>query len=329
TRPVTIRVKPLPAGEPEGFTGGVGDFTMNATLSASELNVNEALSLKITVRGTGNLPLLGEPVVNLPPDHDLYDVNRSVNISTEGNRISGSVTFEYPIVARHAGRFRIAPVKFAWFDPSSGSYRSATSGEFNFTVLKGEGGETPGSVYIPGLNQERVTDIGTDIRDISRSVPLFTPLATTLLGKGWFRLLYILAVLTALTAMILIRFVARRNADMKLVRTRKASRFARTRLRQADRMRKEGNRDRFYEEIGKAVWGYIADKLNIETSALSKDRVIMEMEQRGIDGVNVSEFSRILDESEFSRFAPSAEKSDMDRLYHDTAELVRNLENKL
>ncbi|MGW8316442.1 MAG: BatD family protein, partial [Bacteroidales bacterium] len=127
TLPVTIHVKPLPAGAPEGFTGGVGDFTMNASLSASEIGVNEALSLKITIRGTGNLPLLGAPEVNLPPDHDLYDVNQSLNTSTSGNRISGSVTFEYPIIARHAGRFRIAPIRFAWFDPSDNTYRTATS----------------------------------------------------------------------------------------------------------------------------------------------------------------------------------------------------------
>jgi len=116
TPPVTIHVKPLPPGAPEGFNGAVGNFSMNASLSATEVGVNEALSLKITIKGTGNLPLLGEPKVNLPPDHDLYDVTKSLNTSTSGNRVSGSVTFEYPIIARHAGRFRIAPVRFAWFD---------------------------------------------------------------------------------------------------------------------------------------------------------------------------------------------------------------------
>ena len=329
TRPVTIRVKQLPAGEPEGFTGGVGEFTVNASLSADEVEVNEALSLKITIRGTGNLPLLGEPKVNLPPDHDLYDVTRSVNISTEGNRISGSVTFEYPIVARHAGRFRIAPVRFAWFDPAGGQYRSASSGEFTFTVLKGENEGSPGSIYIPGLMQERVGDIGTDIRDITRSTPLFTPLSATLLGKGWYKMLYVLAILAAIAAIILFRYVARRNADLRLVRTRKASRLARVRLKQADKMRKEGRQDRFYEEIGRAIWGYLSDKMNIETSALSRERVIGEMEQRGVDGETINEFLGILDESEFSRFAPSAEKSDVDRLYRDAAELVRKLENRL
>ena len=99
TLPVSIHVKPLPSGAPVGFTGAVGEFQMKAALSSSEIGVNEALSMKITISGTGNLPLLGEPEVNLPPDHDLYDVTRSVQTSTSGNRISGSVTFEYPIIA--------------------------------------------------------------------------------------------------------------------------------------------------------------------------------------------------------------------------------------
>jgi hypothetical protein len=329
TRPVTINVKPLPSGAPDGFTGGVGSFDMNATLSSSEIEVNEALSLKVTIRGTGNLPLLGEPEVNLPPDHDLYDVTRSENVNTGGNRISGSVTFEYPIVARHAGRFRIAPVNFAWFDPASGKYRSSTSEEFTFTVLKGETEEATGTVYLPGILQERVDDIGTDIRDISRSVPIFTPVAVTILGQNWYKLLYVLAVLLLVAAIILIRSVARRNADLKLVRNRQASRSARVRLKNADKLRRSGDQDDFYDEIGKAIWGYLADKLNIETSELTRETIINDLGDRGVPEEILREFLRILDDSEFSRFAPSSEKSDINQLFGDAVALIRNLENKL
>ncbi|HER07872.1 MAG TPA: protein BatD [Bacteroides sp.] len=329
TDPVTIHVKPLPPGAPEGFTGGVGSFTLEASLSAEEIEVNEALSLRITVRGTGNLPLLGEPDVNLPPDHDLYEVTRSVNTSTSGNRISGSVTFEYPIVARHAGRFRIAPVRFAWFDPAAKQYRTGTTREFTFTVRKGETDQSPGNVYVPGIMQESVEDIGTDIRDIIRTPAPFRPLAGTLLGKSWFRLLYPLALLIFVLAIIFIRILARRNADLKLVRNRQANRSARIRLKMADRFRKAGNRDGFYDEVGKAIWGYLGDKLNIETSALSRDMILEELGRREVEEEIRKEFLRILDESEFSRFAPSSEKSDVNQLYRDAVSLIRNLENSL
>jgi len=329
TRPVTIKVKPLPPGAPEGFSGAVGDFSIDATLSAEEIEVNEALSLKITVRGSGNLPLLGEPKVNLPPDHDLYDETRSLNTSTAGNRISGTVTFEYPIVARHAGRFRIAPVQFAWFDPKTEEYQTATTEEFTFTVLKGKGDDSPASVYVPGVMHENVADLGTDIRDISRTSQLFTPLASSLLATRWYRWTYPIIFLLGIITVILIRLVARRNADLTLVRNRRANKLARVRLKKADRLRKSEEVGKFYEEIGKAIWGYFSDKLNIETSKLSREVVVEQLERQDISLSLRNELLRILDDSEFSRFAPSSEKSDVNQLYADAVSLIRNLENSL
>ncbi len=329
TRPVSIHVKQLPPGAPAGFTGAVGNFTMDASLSAGEIEVNEALSLKITIRGTGNLPLLGKPEVNLPPDHDLYDVTRSVHSSTSGNRISGSVTFEYPIVARHAGRFRIAPVRFSWFDPVSKKYHTTTTEEFTFNVLKGKQEEGTGNVYVPGVMHESVDNLGRDIRDISREIPDFTPVASSLFANRIYRMLYPVTLVLGILILILIRLVSRRNADLTLVRNRQANRSARARLKKADRLRKGDLLDGFYEEIGKAIWGYLADKLNIETSRLSRELILEQLENRGVDRDLREELLRILDNSEFSRFAPSAEKSDVNQLYSDAAGLIRNLENSL
>lgn len=329
TLPVNIRVKPLPPGAPVGFTGAVGDFEMKAELSSSEIEVNEALSLKITITGAGNLPLLGEPEVNLPPDHDLYDVTRSVHTSTSGMRISGSVTFEYPIIARHAGRFRIAPVQFAWFDPLSASYKTALTDEFNFMVAKGENGDVSEGVYVPGVVHESVRDLGTDIRDISRVTPVFTSVKSSVFGQSWYRWLYPIALLLTLLLIVLISVVTRRNADLTLVLNRKAGKSARARLKSADRFRKSGDPDRFYEEIGKAIWGYLSHKLNIETSGLSREVIIDQLELRKIPDEQKRELLRILEESEFSRFAPSSERSDMDQLYSDAVQLIRNLENSL
>ena len=329
TKPVSINVKPLPAGAPAAFTGGVGSFTMKAVLSADEVEVNEALSLKVTVRGTGNLPLMGEPEVNLPPDHDLYDVSRSLNTSVSGNRINGSVTYEYPIVARHAGRFRIAPIQFSWFNPASGKYESTTSGEFTFTVLKGDAENGSGTVFVPGIMQESVENLGTDIRDISRTAPELTPVARSLMGQRWYRLLYLVTLVLAILVILYIRTVSRRNADLRLVRNRQANRSARNRFKQADKYRKNGEEDRFYEEIGKAIWGYLGDKLGIETSGLSREAISAELASRKVAKELLDEFSRILDESEFSRFAPSVEKSGTDQLYRDALQLIKNLENCL
>jgi len=329
TLPVKILVKPLPSGAPVGFTGAVGEFSMKASLSSNEIGVNEALSLKITITGTGNIPLLGEPDVNLPPDHDLYDVTRSLETSTTGNRISGSVTFEYPIIARHAGRFRISPVQFAWFDPKSESYKTALTEEFNFTVLKGDNDESSGDVYVPGVVHESVRNLGTDIRDISRMAPVFSKVNSSLFGSTWYRWFYPLAFLLTLVFIVLMRLVASRNADLNLVRNRRAGRLARARLKKAERYRKSDNPDSFYEEIGKTIWGYLSHKMNIETSGLSREVVLEQMTERQVPEKQQRDLLRILEESEFSRFAPTSEKSDMSRLYLDAVQLIKHLENSL
>ena len=329
TLPVSIRVKPLPPGAPGGFTGAVGDFTMKASLSDSEMEVNESLSLKITISGAGNLPLLGEPEVNLPPDHDLYDVSKTLNTNTSGNRISGSVSFEYPIIARHAGRYRIAPVQFAWFDPKAEVYRTATTEEFSFTVLKGESEESGGTVFVPGVAHESVRDLGTDIRDIARTQPVFSTVASSLFGTLWYRWLYPVAIFLALLLVILIRMMTKRNADLTLVRNRKAGRAARSRLKSAERLKKADQADKFYEEIGKAVWEYLSHKMNIPTSELSREVVIEQLDQQEVPDQERAELLRILEESEFSRFAPSSERSDMHLLYRDAAKLISLLENSL
>ena len=329
TKPVTIKVNPLPEGAPAGFNGAVGDFNLMAELSVDEVEVNEALSLRVTIRGTGNLPLLGEPAVDLPPDHDIYEVNRSVNTSTAGNRISGSVVFEYPIVARHAGRYRIPPVKFSWFDPGTGEYKSAQSPEFNFLVRKGEGDEGGPTVFVPGLNQESVENLGTDIFDIERFRPRLVAVDHSLLGQKWFRLLYLLLPLITLALIVLIRIISRRNADVSLVRNRRASRAATGRLRKADRFRKKGAEEEFYEEVGKAVWGYLGDKLAIDTSRLSREEVAGELQKRGMEDEDIRSLLNLLEECEFSRFAPSASRSDPSRLYGEAVQIIKKLENRL
>jgi hypothetical protein len=329
TRPVTIHVKSLPGNAPRGFTGGVGNFSIQAEISAREIAVNEALTLKVTVTGTGNLPLLGDPEVNLPPDHDVYDVNRKLNTTVSGNVLRGSVTFEFPIVARHAGKYRIAPVFFSWFDPAAKKYMSASTSEFTFTVVKGDSEEGQGAVYIPGTIREGVRNIGTDIRDIVRTTPVMVPLNYTLFGAGWYKWLYFLALLLTLAVIVLIRTVSRRNADLRLIRNRQASRSARRRLKKADHFRRSGEEDRFYEEVGKAIWGYLADKLAIETSELSRDVILDELAGRSVGEGLCNEISRILDESEYSRFAPSSAKSDHQQLYRDAVQLIKNLENEL
>jgi len=329
TLPVTINVKRLPEGAPSGFTGAVGDFKVGVSLSSDHAVVNDAISLKIKISGTGNLSLIGAPKVDFPPDHDVYETTKSLNINTSGNRITGNVSFEYPVVVRHAGSFRIAPVSFSWFDPVEKKYKTYTSDEFTFTVEKGEGIEEGGQVYIPGNRGEVVEDIGTDILDIDRQVPEFRNLGQSPLGGLHYWVFYILAVAVFITFMILLPLYYRRRADVRLTRNRKANKLARSRMKVADKARKMNEPEKFYEETEKAIWGYLSDKLSIEYSTLSRDKVAELLKEAGLSDTIFTELVRIMDECEFSRYAPSSEKSDMTQLYNDSLRLIHSLEQNI
>jgi hypothetical protein len=329
TEPVTINVKPLPPGAPEGFTGGVGNLEFSAKLSTDQVTVNDALSLVVTVRGTGNLALLGAPKIDFPPDHDVYETTRTTNISTSGNRVSGNVTFEYPIVARHAGNFRIAPLRFSWFDPVAETYRTITTKEFTFNVQKGEGTDAGAQIFMPGARGENVENIGTDIMDINRGIPLFRPIGNTPLVHFKYWILYIVMAVLFVIAIVVLRTWFRQRADVRLMRNRKASRMARNRLRLADKARKAGDSETFFEEVEKAIWGYLADKLSIEVSSLSRDRVSEVLQGAGISQALQEELVRIIDDCEFSRYAPSSEKSDMNTLYAEAIRLLHNLDQNI
>ncbi len=329
TKPVTINVKPLPGNAPAGFTGGVGDLKFSAKLSDDQLAVNDAVSLIVTISGTGNISLIGEPKIDFPPDHDLYETTKSTNISTSGNRVSGSVTFEYPIVARHAGKYRIAPVSFSWFDPVAGRYMTTTTEEFNFTVEKGDEMDAEGQIYMPGIRGDEVQDIGTDILDIRRTVPVFTIAGKSPLDNAIYWISYILLFILFLVVAFTMRIYYKRNADVRLIRNRKASKMAKSRMRIADKARKANDMEKFFEETEKAIWGYLSDKLTIELSSLSRDSVSELLVEAGVSEDLQSEMIRIIGDCEFSRYAPSSEKSDMQKLYNDAVSLLHNLEQNI
>lgn len=329
TKPVTIDVKPLPPDAPKGFTGGVGDLNFSATLSAQNVKVNDAISLVIKISGVGNISLIGAPKIDFPPDHDVYETTKSTKISTTGNRVSGTVTYEYPVVVRHAGNFRIAPVSFSWFDPKSKSYKTITTEEFHFTVEKGEAGDEPGQIYLPGLRGEEVENIGTDILDIKRTIPAFIPIGESPFNKTFYWITYGILLLVFLSLLFILPVYFRQKADVRLTRNRQANKIARNRLKIADRARRSNDNDRFFEETEKAIWGYLADKLNLELSTLSRNKISEVLNSVGVSVPVLEELFGIMDSCEFSRYAPSSEKADINDLYAASIKLINSLEQNI
>ncbi|UCG27417.1 MAG: protein BatD [Bacteroidales bacterium] len=325
--PVTITVKPLPPGSPDSFNGGVGQLKMNATIDKTEVKENDAVTLKIIFSGNGNLKLLESPGIDFPPDFETYDPKITTNLSHAVSGTSGNKTFEYLVVPRHAGNFRIPPVEFTYFDPRQNDYLTLNSNEFNITVVPS--GESEGITVISGLSKEDIRYIGSDIRFIKNEKIKLHPLDKTIFGSAFFYLSYIVSLGLFSILIIWRRNHIRRNADRALVRNRKAKKIARRRLKVASAALKLGNSSLFYEELLKALWGYLSDKLGIPLSELSQEKSLETLGKYSVPHEIIEDFIAVIDSCEFARFAPADSTAETESIYKKASNVISRFEQKL
>lgn len=328
SKPVKINVEPLPAGKPADFSGGVGNFTLNASVDKTEVKANEAVTLKVKVSGTGNLKFINNIKIDFPPDIDVYDPKTTQNIKTDANGMSGSVTFDYLFIPRYAGNYRIAPITFSYFDTKSKTYKTLTTQEFNISVEKGDGEAEANSGVVQALTKEDVKFIGKDIRYI-KPVERLDRRQQMMFGKPLFYGCYAVPLLL-FVAIILFRLAQiKQNANQAAVKNRKANKVSRKRLRQAAKYMKQGQEAQFYDEMLKAIWGYLSDKLSIPVANLSKDNVAEILSSHSVDSQLVDELMDLLNSCEFARYAPAAVSGGMDEIFRKADSTLSKLDQKV
>jgi hypothetical protein len=323
SNPVRLSVKPLPTSRPTSFAGAVGQLQMKASLDKDKVKANEAITLKIVVSGSGNLRLLDPPKVSLPPGFESYDPRASANLNQARGNVSGSRTFEYLMIPRHEGTYHIPPVEFTWFDPAGGKYMTSRSSDFTIEVEKGE--ETLVATG-PGLSRESVQLLADDIRYIKNKDMTLYPK-----GKYWVtNPLYMLgfvffSILFGLTVFFARKRI-RENADISRVKNKKANKVARKRLKTASTYLKGGNDVKFYEEMSRALWGYIGDKLGIPLADLSRERVESELRERSAGEEEIHHLLALVEECEFARYAPSTGFKSRNELLQEAIEAISKIE---
>ncbi len=330
SKAITINVKPLPSGRPAGYSGGVGQLSMQASVNKTEVDVNDGITLKVVVSGTGNHKFIEEPEIQFPADFDDFDAKISNSISNTVRGMKGSKTYEYLLIPRHAGTFTIPSIQFAYFDPAKGQYQSNQSGPITIVVAKGEGEQAATSgVVRSNVTKENVKFIGKDIRFIKTGKTLLKPSGTFFVGS----LSYYLALLVPLSLFILLFIINQKrikdNANASLVKTRKANKMARKRLKKSAQLLKTGDKEAFYEEVLRALWGYLSDKLTLPLSELSKDNAGEILKQSNVSDEVVNDIMSILDTCEFARYAPASGTGEMDKLYKQTITTISQLENQI
>ncbi len=324
TQPLTIRVKPLPEPRPADFHGAVGSFTIESSISGTDARLNDAVTMTVTLKGTGNLSLAGEPVISFPQGIEKYDPK--VTVKSTGTA-SGSKVFEYLLIPRNTGTFEIPPVSYSVFDPGQQKYVTLRAEGFTINVT-GTPGEDQGAApaYTPG---EDVKYLGQDIRFIRNGNVRLSKISAPLVSGLYYWLWFALAFFVAAMVLLLRREQIRRNADIAGLRNRKAARNARSRLAKANDLLKSGKKEAVNTEVARALWGYLGDKLRIPQSEITRDKCYSALRDRKTEEEIITELDRILTATEYSQYAPVSEGESPDALCRRAATLIGKLDGVL
>ena len=327
TPKIAINVNPLPAGKPTNFLGGVGEFNISSSINSKELKTNDAITIKLVISGTGNLKLISNPEIKFPDDFEVYDpkVDNQVRLTKEG--LTGNKVIEYLAIPRHAGTYKIPGVSFSYFDIRSKSYKTLNTEDYVINVEKGAGNAD--QVIADFTNKEDLKVLGQDIRYIKQNEVTFQPKGSFFYGSMSYWLFYIIPALAFILFFIIYRKQAAENANVAKMRTKKANKVAIKRMKLAGKLLSENKKDAFYDEVLKALWGYISDKLNIPVSRLSKDNIEEKLRNHGVSEELIKEFLNALNDCEFARFAPGDENQAMDKVYSSSIEVISKMENSI
>ena len=326
TPKVVINVQPLPA-KPAGFSGAVGEFKLASSINATDVKTNDAVTIKLTLSGTGNMKLIGTPEVKFPQDFEIYDPKVTDDYKLTNSGLTGTKTFEYLAIPRHVGNFTIPAVEFTYFDLKSNSYKTLKTEAYNLKVAKGQGNAD--QVISDFTNKESVKMLGKDIRFIKLGDSSLRPKGDFFFGTVGYYLCYLIPLLLFVVFAVIYRQKALENANVAKVKTKKANKVATRRMKLAGKLLAENKKNEFYDEVLKALWGYISDKLSIPVSQLSKDNIETELTNYGVQEALIAEFIGVLNECEYARYAPGNENEAMDKVYSASVEVISKMENSI
>ncbi len=322
---ITLNVMPLPlTTRPEDFSGIVGEYHLEARLSTAEMAVNDAANLVITIDGRGNLYMVDPPDIQFPQHLDVFDPQRSDNIRTGSEGISGHREFDYVIIPRSGGMAEIPSIKFSYFDPRREEYITRTAGPFQVYVY----GDYLTDDTSQGMRAED-RYMADDIRFIHTHTVSWQPSGKLFFKSTAFYILLGIPVILLLLFLAIWKKHLHTIEDKAAMRTRKARKVARKRLQKAAVMQKQGKKEAFFDEIFRTLWGYVSDRLNMPVSQLSKENVAAAFRERQVSDDLARNFLDGLQECEFARFAPKGMESPMEVTYNKALETIVTLENEL
>ncbi len=325
SNPINIKVEPLPSPKPIHFYGGVGKLKIKVEVDNKSVKANEAINMKITLSGNGNLALLKPFKIDFPPDFEVYDpkiIDKTFSTNTQTN---GKKIFEYLLIPRFEGNYEIPAISYDYFNPSTKKYQTIRTNKIPITVLKGD---TEESGISNVTNKEDVKLLNTDIRYIKTQTNLEEKGAYFYQSK-LFWMLFITPILLFLSLLIYLKIMGKNDTNSIYNKSRKATKYAQKRLKTAQKHLNNDEKELFFEEIEKSLWGYFADKFSVEVARLSKDSVRQYFEKFNIKEQTQNQFISLLGDCEMARYAPSTmQNTKMEELLKSAQEIIIEVESQ-
>jgi hypothetical protein len=312
SKPVTVNVRDIP-NAPASFMGGVGSFNITSDISSQDVTTNDAVTLKLTISGSGNIRLINTPKLDLPSDFEVYDPKVNDNVSVTSSGVSGSKTVEYLFQPRFEGEYTVPAIQFTYFNPGTGTYETKSTPEYQLRVKKGSGDQT--AKVTGSMRKEDVQLLGQDIRYIQQSDPELKTKGFVFFGTPLFYLLYAGSAFAFLLLFFIYRKKAKENANIALMRNKKANKVARKRLKAAASFMKQNNNEAFHESILKAFEGYLSDKLGIPIAELNRETAVAGLQKRNVEQTVIDDFVSVVEQCEFARYAPASGSESRNELY--------------
>lgn len=317
---VTIHVDPLPEPRPAGFSGAVGAFSATSTMSPLQLRTNEAATYTYEVKGTGNIKYLKEPTIDFPAGIDQYTPKVDIDAKFTGSDMNGTYKVAYTLVPQEPGNVTIPGNEFIYFNPAKKRYETIALDSYEIKVAKG-------ASTTAVTEQKSIDNTITDILHIKPSKNDQVKKLQRVYGSTMYWMLYVVMTAVLITIIVVYRRNVKFNADIKGKKLARANRVALRRLKVVRDYMKTHENDKFYEELSKATWGYISDKLGIASSQLLRDNISSQLEAYGASQENIDSIIYILDECEMARFTPEHSDQQVADLYARAVAAIKSIED--
>jgi hypothetical protein len=328
--PVTITVKNLPEkGKPASFKGAVGNFTMTSNIDKENAKTNDAITLKVTIKGKGNIELFDGPKLNFPPDFEIYDPKIDQRINTSEYGISGTKTFEYLIIPRSAGDYKINASDFTYFNPNRKKYITLHTPEYNLHIEKSNKDDNISTYQGSSGAKQEIKTLHSDIHHIYTHIDKLQKAEPLFWGSAWFYFFLFFPIAAFIIFTVVMKKELKKRGNRSLIRTKRATGLAKNRLKKSEKLLKENNKEAFYEEVSEALWGYLSDKFSIPLSQLSMATIENTLTDKQVSDSLIERYTDLLNHCEYSRYAPVESDKDMTNVYQEAIALISDMEKEL